>query len=93
MKIVRFQWRNKVKWGILEDDTIFTLGGQLYGNFEQGEELRQLQDVRLASTSGAQYNGCLRAELPGSRHRDGPDCTLRAGIVLQVSQHRDWSWG
>jgi len=47
MKIVRFQWHNKVKWGILEDDTIFTLDGQLYGDFKQGEELCQLQDVRL----------------------------------------------
>lgn len=47
VKIVRFQWHNKVKWGILEDDTIFTLDGQLYGDFKQGKELCQLQDVNL----------------------------------------------
>jgi len=47
MKIVRFQWQDKVNWGILEDDTIFFLVGDLYGNFEKGKELCQLPDVRL----------------------------------------------
>jgi 2-keto-4-pentenoate hydratase/2-oxohepta-3-ene-1,7-dioic acid hydratase in catechol pathway len=47
MKIVRFQWQGKVRWGILEDDTIFALNGDLYGDFEKGEEVCKLQDVRL----------------------------------------------
>lgn len=47
MKIIRFQWHGKVKWGILKDDTIFALDGELYGDFEQGKELCQLHDVRL----------------------------------------------
>lgn len=47
MKIVRFQWQDKVKWGILQDDTIFTLDGDLYGDFTQGKKLCQLQDIRL----------------------------------------------
>lgn len=47
MKIVRFQWQGKVRWGILEDDTIFALNGDLYGDFEKGEEVCKLRDVRL----------------------------------------------
>ncbi|HEY83228.1 MAG TPA: fumarylacetoacetate hydrolase family protein [Dehalococcoidia bacterium] len=47
MKIVRFWWRDKVNWGILEDDTIFALNGDLYGDFEKGEEVCKLPDVRL----------------------------------------------
>lgn len=47
MKIVRFQRKDKVDWGILEDDTIFALVGDLYGDFGKGKELCQLGDVRL----------------------------------------------
>ena len=47
MKIVRFQWEGKVRWGIVEDGTIFALDGDLYGDFRQGKELCRLQDVRL----------------------------------------------
>ena len=47
MKIVRFQWQGKVNRGILEDNTIFALVGDLYGEFEKGKELCQLPDVRL----------------------------------------------
>ena len=47
MKIVRFPWQGKVTWGILEDDTIFALVGDLYGEFVKGKELCQLPDVRL----------------------------------------------
>lgn len=47
MKIVRFQWQDKVNWGILEGDAIFALVGDLYGDFGKGKELCRLQDVRL----------------------------------------------
>jgi len=47
MKIARFQWQDKVNWGIVEDDTIFSLVGNLYGDFEKGKKLCQLRDVRL----------------------------------------------
>lgn len=46
MKIVRFLWQDKVIWGILEGDTIFSLVGDLYGDFRKGKELCRLQDVR-----------------------------------------------
>lgn len=47
MKIARFQWQDKVNWGILEDDTIFALVGDLYGDFEKGRAMCQRQDVKL----------------------------------------------
>jgi len=47
MKIIRFQWQGKVNWGIVEDDTIFALDGDLYGDFEKGKEMCQLPEVRL----------------------------------------------
>lgn len=47
MKIARFRWQGKVNWGIVEDDTIFALDGDLYGDFGKGKEMCQLPDVRL----------------------------------------------
>lgn len=47
MKIVRFEWQGKVSWGILEDETIFALDGDLYGKFDRGKEMCRLSDVRL----------------------------------------------
>jgi 2-keto-4-pentenoate hydratase/2-oxohepta-3-ene-1,7-dioic acid hydratase in catechol pathway len=47
VKIARFQWQDKTNWGIVEDDTIFPLVGDLYGDFEKGKKLCQLKDVKL----------------------------------------------
>jgi len=47
MKLVRFKRQGVVRWGILEDKTIFALDGDLYGKFSQGKKLCQLSDVRL----------------------------------------------
>jgi len=47
MKIARFHWEGKVNWGIVENNTIFALVGDLYGDFEKGEEMCKLQDVKL----------------------------------------------
>jgi 2-keto-4-pentenoate hydratase/2-oxohepta-3-ene-1,7-dioic acid hydratase in catechol pathway len=47
MKLARFEWRGEVRWGIVEDETIYALDGDLYGKFGRGQKLCQLQDVRL----------------------------------------------
>jgi 2-keto-4-pentenoate hydratase/2-oxohepta-3-ene-1,7-dioic acid hydratase in catechol pathway len=47
MKIVRFQKQDKVNWGILENEKIFALEGDLYGDFGAGKELCPIQEVRL----------------------------------------------
>ena len=47
MKIVRFQWQGKVNRGVIEDDTIFALVGDLYGDFNKGKEMCKLPEVKL----------------------------------------------
>ncbi len=47
MKILRFEWRGDVRWGIVEDETVYALDGDLYGKFGRGKKLCQLRDVRL----------------------------------------------
>lgn len=47
MKIARFQWQGKVTWGIVEGEDIYSLKGDIYGEFEKGARLCQLGDVKL----------------------------------------------
>lgn len=47
MKIARFQWQGGVTWGIVEGDTIFSLVGDIYGEFTRGEKLCLLNEVML----------------------------------------------
>ena len=53
MKILRFQWQGKVNWGILqEEDEIFALGCDPYGDIRRGEKLCYLQDDKLLGPVG-----------------------------------------
>ena len=64
MKFVRFQWQNQVQWGIVESDRIFSLVGDIYGDFDKGEELCGLKDVSpLAPTEPGMMIACA----PGMR--------------------------
>ena len=47
MKLIRFQRQGKVRWGILENETIFSLEGDLYGDFKKGKDLCRLTDVKV----------------------------------------------
>jgi len=47
MRIARFEWRGGVQWGIIEEETIYALDGDLYGKFGRSKKLCQLADVRL----------------------------------------------
>jgi 2-keto-4-pentenoate hydratase/2-oxohepta-3-ene-1,7-dioic acid hydratase in catechol pathway len=47
MKIVRFEWHGNVTWGILEDSSIYSIDGELYGQFDKGRQICVLGDVKL----------------------------------------------
>lgn len=47
MKIAHFHKGNSEGWGIVQDNIVYTLIGDLYGDFEKGDELCSLQDIRL----------------------------------------------
>ena len=59
MKIVRFQKQNKIHWGILEEDTIFALEGDLYGDFAKGNELCRMKEVRLLAPAEPSIMLCV----------------------------------
>ena len=47
MKLARFQRQGKPIWGIVEGEDIYSLEGNLYGDFKKGAKLCQLKDVKL----------------------------------------------
>jgi 2-keto-4-pentenoate hydratase/2-oxohepta-3-ene-1,7-dioic acid hydratase in catechol pathway len=47
MKLARFEWRKKVRWGIVVGDSLFSLVGNLYTDFKSGKEICRLQKVKL----------------------------------------------
>jgi len=47
MKIARFSWQGGVRWGVVEDETVYALDGDLYGRFRHGNRLCSLQEVKL----------------------------------------------
>ena len=49
MIICRFQWMDEINWGIVENDMVFMMEGEPYGECRKGKELCRLQDVRLLS--------------------------------------------
>ena len=47
MKLVRFAWGDERLYGILENDRIYSLRGQIFSEFWKGQESVHLHDVRL----------------------------------------------
>ena len=46
-RLARFEVARKVIWGLIEDEKVFNLEGDIYGEFRKGKELCKLQEVRL----------------------------------------------
>ena len=47
MKIIRFRKQDQESWGVLENERVFALEGDLYGDFKKGKEICTLQQVKL----------------------------------------------
>jgi len=47
MKLTRFVWQRKTRWGIVEGDRIYSLAGNSYSDFKPGKELCRLHEVKL----------------------------------------------
>jgi 2-keto-4-pentenoate hydratase/2-oxohepta-3-ene-1,7-dioic acid hydratase in catechol pathway len=47
VKIIRFQWEQKARYGIVEGEDIFSLEGNILGKFKAGKKLGKMSDVKL----------------------------------------------
>lgn len=47
MKIVRFQYQQSVRYGVLEREDIFALQGDILSDINVGEKICNLKDVKI----------------------------------------------
>jgi len=47
MRIVRFQYKSTIAYGLVEGETVYALEGELYGQFQRGAAVAPLATVRL----------------------------------------------
>jgi 2-keto-4-pentenoate hydratase/2-oxohepta-3-ene-1,7-dioic acid hydratase in catechol pathway len=47
MRLVRIDWKGSSKWGIVETGSVFSLDGDVYGDFTRGERLCALKEAKL----------------------------------------------
>jgi 2-keto-4-pentenoate hydratase/2-oxohepta-3-ene-1,7-dioic acid hydratase in catechol pathway len=47
MKIVRFAWENDTKYGLVERNEVYAIKGDAFGEFERGERIGALSEIRL----------------------------------------------
>lgn len=47
MKIIRFQWKQDTRYGILDGESVLSLDGDVLGDFTAGKKLCKLSDVKL----------------------------------------------
>ena len=47
MKIVRFTWESETKYGLVEDEEVYAVEGDVFGDFERGERVGALPEMRL----------------------------------------------
>jgi len=59
MKLVRFFWRQKIHWGILEDDKIFEIIGNVYKEFHKSDSFCGLGDVKLLAPAEPSIMVCI----------------------------------
>ena len=46
-KIIRFKWEQDIRYGILDEDTVYAIDGSIFYEFKPTRKLSSLSDVRL----------------------------------------------
>ncbi|MDI3480582.1 MAG: hypothetical protein PWQ97_237 [Tepidanaerobacteraceae bacterium] len=49
MKVLRFRCENEIKYGVLEEDTIYEITGSVFGDFQLGSKKYYISEVTLLS--------------------------------------------
>ncbi len=80
MKVARFSWQDKTSWGVVINDTIHELEGELWGTMDVGDPICPLEEAKLLAPVephnkvmglGLVYKD-LYEELEDNAYRDGP---------------------
>jgi len=58
MILAKIDWKGAPKWGIVENDSVYSLEGDLYGDFTRGERLCAMADAKLLAPADPQTIIC-----------------------------------
>lgn len=61
MKIIRFDWEQEVRYGVLDGDDVHAIDGDMFDDFLVGEKLCALGDVRLVAPVQPRAVACVAA--------------------------------
>ena len=61
MKIIRFEWEQGVRYGVLDGDDVWVIEGDILGSFTAAEKLCALGDVRLLAPVQPKTVACVAA--------------------------------
>ena len=75
MKLVRFFWRQETHWGVLEDDQIFAISGSVYGEFQKGDVIGRLDDVKLLAPAEPSIMVCIGVNYRKATNASGDTVT------------------
>jgi 2-keto-4-pentenoate hydratase/2-oxohepta-3-ene-1,7-dioic acid hydratase in catechol pathway len=82
MRIARFLWDEKVRWGVIEGDEVHAISGDLFGSFRPGQRLCTLGEVKLLApvAPGNKIIGIGRNYRPKEvrAEQDGPGVFLKS---------------
>ena len=71
MKLVRFFWRQEIHWGVLEEDQIFSISGSVYGEFQKGDALCRLDDVKILAPAEPAIMVCVGINYQKATNAEG----------------------
>jgi len=71
MKLVRIELGQSTHWGILEEDTVYSIEGNVYGDFLKGARLCALGETKLLAPAEPSIIVCCGRNYPRAIQRSG----------------------
>jgi len=61
MRIIRFEWERRARYGVLDGDAVFAIDGSVVGDFVVGEKLCSVSEVKLLAPVQPRIVTCIAA--------------------------------
>ncbi len=85
MKIIRFEWERGARYGVLDGEAVLAIDGSVVGDFEVGEKLCTLGDVRLLAPVQPKTVACVAANYYDLMQDGGREIPKEPQVFLKPS--------
>ena len=76
MKLIRFDFEGNQNWGILENDSVFSVVGSVYEDFKKSEKAYGLNEVKLLAPAEPKIMVCVGVNFKNATNADGDTVTV-----------------